>query len=347
MSKQDRQGARTPADLVRRYNFGQSFAEAMGLASSAKADAKSAKETALEALRKAEAAGEAPTQEEIFNILTNNGTVQGIYRDDKGNIYVNASYIKSGTLLADLLKAGVLQSLDGETFYLDLEKGILRGKFSEFSISGKTVDSIANDAAQGAQENAEKYADTAAGNAQTNAEKYADAAAGNAQLNAQNYADAAAGNAQTNAEKYANDAAAEAQRLAEAYAKKIAQMTVEEQTQREIFDKLTGGGVEQGIYLKDGKIYINATFMQTGFLSSDLIRAGVIRSQDYEVVTVEKIYPGTAVFPGAQLYPNNGGNLTRGMEIDFGAGVIRGVFFYDETEKLDKRIRALEEAVFH
>ncbi len=302
MSKQDRQGARTPADLVRRYNFGQSFAEAMGLANSAKADAKSAKETALEALRKAEAAGEAPTQEEIFNILTNNGTVQGIYRDDKGNIYVNASYIKSGTLLADLLKAGVLQSLDGETFYLDLEKGILRGKFSELSISGKTVDEIADDAAGKALEIAEVYADQAAGNAQTNAEKYA---------------------------------------------KKIAQMTVEEQTQREIFDKLTGGGVEQGIYLKDGKIYINATFMQTGFLSSDLIRAGVIRSQDYEVVTVEKIYPGTAVFPGAQLYPNNGGNLTRGMEIDFGAGVIRGVFFYDETEKLDKRIRALEEAVFN
>jgi len=332
MSKQDRQGARTPADLVRRYNFGQSFAEAMGLANSAKADARSAKETALEALRKAEAAGEAPTQEEIFNILTNNGTVQGIYRDDKGDIYINASYIKSGTLVADILKAGVLKSLDGETFYLDLEQGILRGKFSEFSISGKTVDSIAGDAAQEAQSNAEKYADTAAGNAQTNAEKYADTAAGNAQ---------------TNAEKYADDAAAEAQRLAEAYAQKIAQLTVEEQTQREIFDKLTGGGVEQGIYLKDGKIYINATFMQTGFLSSDLIRAGVIRSQDYEVVSVEKIYPGTAVFPGSQLYPNNGGNLTRGMEIDFGAGVIRGVFFYDETEKLDKRIRALEEAVFH
>lgn len=32
MSKQDRQGARTPADLERKYNFGKTFAELMGLA---------------------------------------------------------------------------------------------------------------------------------------------------------------------------------------------------------------------------------------------------------------------------------------------------------------------------
>lgn len=35
MSKQDRQGARTPADLERKYNFGKSFAELMGMASDA------------------------------------------------------------------------------------------------------------------------------------------------------------------------------------------------------------------------------------------------------------------------------------------------------------------------
>ena len=32
MNKQDRQGARTPADLERKYNFGKTFAELMGLA---------------------------------------------------------------------------------------------------------------------------------------------------------------------------------------------------------------------------------------------------------------------------------------------------------------------------
>ena len=35
MSKQDRQGARTPADLERKYNFGKSFAELMGMATDA------------------------------------------------------------------------------------------------------------------------------------------------------------------------------------------------------------------------------------------------------------------------------------------------------------------------
>lgn len=33
MSKQDRQGARTPADLERRYSFGKTFAEVLGIAS--------------------------------------------------------------------------------------------------------------------------------------------------------------------------------------------------------------------------------------------------------------------------------------------------------------------------
>ena len=35
MSKQDRQGVRTPADLERKYNFGKTFAEVMGMASDA------------------------------------------------------------------------------------------------------------------------------------------------------------------------------------------------------------------------------------------------------------------------------------------------------------------------
>ena len=37
------------------------------------------------------------TQEEVFNILTNNGASQGIYMQD-GNLYINGTYIKSGTL---------------------------------------------------------------------------------------------------------------------------------------------------------------------------------------------------------------------------------------------------------
>lgn len=61
------------------------------------------------------------TQEEVFNKLTNNGEAQGIYIQD-GQLYLNASYMQLGTLLADLIKAGVLQSANG-TFRVNLDTG--------------------------------------------------------------------------------------------------------------------------------------------------------------------------------------------------------------------------------
>lgn len=111
-AKQDRHGARTPADLERRYNFGQSFAEVMGLANDARKYAEEAKVAA-------ENASKSMTAEEVFNILTNNGANQGLYRGEDGELYINASYIKSGELLAELLKTGVITSKDG-TVKLDL-----------------------------------------------------------------------------------------------------------------------------------------------------------------------------------------------------------------------------------
>lgn len=48
------------------------------------------------------------SQEQIFNILTNNGTVQGVYME-QGKIYINASYIKTGVLSADLIRTGSLK----------------------------------------------------------------------------------------------------------------------------------------------------------------------------------------------------------------------------------------------
>lgn len=48
------------------------------------------------------------SQEDIFNILTNNGQTQGIFLQN-GKIYINASYIQSGTLSANLIKGGTLK----------------------------------------------------------------------------------------------------------------------------------------------------------------------------------------------------------------------------------------------
>ena len=95
MSKQDRQGVRTAADLERKYGFGQSFAKVYNLINETQENAREA----IEELNK-----ELDT-EEIFNRLTNYGAIQTIYRDSTGNIYINASYIKSGKLAAEYIDA--------------------------------------------------------------------------------------------------------------------------------------------------------------------------------------------------------------------------------------------------
>lgn len=52
-------------------------------------------------------------------------------------------FIATWRLSAEIIVAGILQSLDGKTFYLDLEKGILKMEADELTISGKTVAEIA------------------------------------------------------------------------------------------------------------------------------------------------------------------------------------------------------------
>lgn len=51
MSKQDRQGVRTPADVERKYKFGKAFSEVMGVARDAGAVAEDAQAVALKVLK--------------------------------------------------------------------------------------------------------------------------------------------------------------------------------------------------------------------------------------------------------------------------------------------------------
>jgi hypothetical protein len=83
-AKQDRTPARTPSALEQKYGFGKTFAEILGIAENAEATAEDIKK-AIEGL----------DQTAIFNLLTNNGESQGIFRGDDGNIYINAAYIVS------------------------------------------------------------------------------------------------------------------------------------------------------------------------------------------------------------------------------------------------------------
>ena len=83
-------------------------------------------------------------------------------------------------------------------------------------------------------------------------------------------AEAKAGTAETRAKTaaqgYANTAQANALEATTALNNAL--------TQLEIFNRLTNNGAAQGIYLKNGKLYINATYMDTGTLNADLITAG-------------------------------------------------------------------------
>lgn len=58
--------------------------------------------------------------------------------------------------------------------------------------------------------------------------------------------------------------------------------------QDEVFNKLTKGGAEQGIYIKDGKIYINAKYILAGLLAGERINGRGLRVIDDEKnVTLE------------------------------------------------------------
>lgn len=63
------------------------------------------------------------TQLAIFNKLTNNGALQGLYMQNS-KLYVNASYIKTGEFDADLIKAGSITAKNGRTVF-DLDNSRL------------------------------------------------------------------------------------------------------------------------------------------------------------------------------------------------------------------------------
>lgn len=140
MSKQDRQGARTVSDLEQKYQYSKKFAEIMGVATDAR-------NLALEAKNSYDGL----THEQIFNLLTRDGALEGLY-EENGNVYINASYIKTGELSADLIKTGTINAdlIKSGTINADLIKtGTLSGnlikagviKSSNYSASlGMSID---------------------------------------------------------------------------------------------------------------------------------------------------------------------------------------------------------------
>ena len=75
------------------------------------------------------------TQEAIFNKLTNDGEAQGIYLNG-GKLYLNASYIKSGYLSANIIRAGIIQDEYGNNFW-DLGSGHM--EVTDATIGGMSI----------------------------------------------------------------------------------------------------------------------------------------------------------------------------------------------------------------
>lgn len=86
-SKQDRQGARTPADLERKYRFGKTFGEMYEISTGAKREAEKASESVDELDKSLD-------QREIYMRLTDNEKIQGIFMEN-GDLYINAKYISN------------------------------------------------------------------------------------------------------------------------------------------------------------------------------------------------------------------------------------------------------------
>lgn len=134
-------------------------------------------------------------QTAIFNKLTNNGSVEGFFLGEDGQIYINATY----------LSTGILQSKDGSTFYLDLDEGILKMDVTELAVGGQSL------------------------------------------------ADAA----------------------------------LKDLSQEGIVNLLTDEGAAEGIVLVNGQLFINASYINSGELNANLIKAGILQSADGEVFKLD------------------------------------------------------------
>lgn len=179
-------------------------------------------------------------QTEVFNKLTNGGQTQGIYIQN-GKLYINADYILSGTVAGQRINAKgikVLDSNNNTTFEID-SNGNVTIRANTFSLQGSTIQNIANNAADSALTSANNYTDNKASSTLSSAQSYATNQANNAYNNSKNYTDNQLANFNPDVDL----------------------------SQQEIFNILTNNGQTQGIYLSGGRIYINATYIDTGNLA--------------------------------------------------------------------------------
>ena len=136
--------------LAKAINGANSAANAASTtANAASATANAASTTANAASATANGASAAVTaldraldQQGVFNRLTNNGQTQGIYLKD-GKLYINGTYIDTGTLCADLIRTGVISDETGTNYWVldgnNSEFVTKKGKIGDFQIESGSL----------------------------------------------------------------------------------------------------------------------------------------------------------------------------------------------------------------
>ena len=101
--------------------------------------------------------------ERVFNALTDNGKQEGIYMQN-GHLYINASYIKSGQISADLINLkniNVTNSSGTSTFAIDNYGNVTLRPNTFVLTNGDTIYSVAENKASAALSKANRYTDNA------------------------------------------------------------------------------------------------------------------------------------------------------------------------------------------
>lgn len=114
---------------------------------------------------------------------------------------------------------------------------------------------------------------------------------------------------------------------------KIASDAVNAQTQRSIFNKLTNNGQTQGIYLSDGKLYVNASYIGTGELCDK--SRNTVFNLSTGTFTMKK---GSINIGGGRFVVDSSGYLTaRGVSLSGSLRTVSGSTF---TELYNGILRA-------
>ena len=230
----------------------------------------------------------------VFDRLTNYGEVKGIFLESDGQLYINASYLMTG-----ILKVAQPGASGKETFYANMDTGEVRIVANSFSLTnGDTIDSIAQDAVDELDESLTQtdVFNRLTGNKKNEAIILQD---GHIYINASYlntgilqvsnasgaetlYVNVDTGEVRINATSFSLTDGRTMDSIAESARDEAIQYTDErlsdydpadELTQQEVFNILTNGGSQQGIYLNGGRVYVNASYIGAGTLDANRIDA--------------------------------------------------------------------------